>query len=128
MPEQDSKFDQWGVVEVMGHKKFAGHITEQVIAGSALIRIDVPEVAVVDWRGENERTYAAYTKLVGVASVYAITPTTEEIARAMAKEIARYDGDPLPVQIPQERRLASPAAVADATGEDTLDDFEVSAV
>jgi hypothetical protein len=95
MPEQESKFDQWGVVEVMGHKKFAGHITEQVIAGSALVRIDVPETKVVDYN-HVERTFASYTKLIGVGSVYAITPTTEEIARAMATQIANYDGDPLP--------------------------------
>jgi hypothetical protein len=123
MPEQESKFDQWGVVEVMGHKKFAGHITEQVVAGSALVRVDVPEVVVVDYN-RVERTFAPFTKLVGVGSVYAITPTTEEIARAMAKEIAKYDGDPLPVRIPAERQLPASTEDAVVVGAESDDDDE----
>jgi hypothetical protein len=124
MPEQESKFDQWGVVEVMGHKKFAGHITEQVIAGSALVRVDVPEVVVVDYN-RVERSFAPFTKLIGVSSVYAITPTTEEIARAMATQIAKYDGDPLPVRIPAERQLPASTdddAVVVGAGRDDDDD------
>lgn len=112
MPEQAEKFDQWGIVEVMGHRKYAGHITEQVIAGSALIRIDVPEVDVPK-RYEHDssaKSVPAYTKLVGIGSIYAITPTTEDIARAAAIEIARYESDVLPVRIPEERRLPAPAA------------------
>ncbi len=97
-------FDQWGIVEVMGHKKYAGHITEQVIAGSALVRVDVPEVKLA---GEPPRVVNSFTKLVGVGSVYCITPTTEEVARKMADQLARYDSDPLPVYIPEARQLAS---------------------
>jgi hypothetical protein len=123
MPEQESKFDQWGVVEVMGHKKFAGHITEQVIAGSALVRVDVPEVVAVDYN-RVERTYAPFTKLIGVGSVYAITPTTEEIARRMAVEIARYDGDPLPVRLPESRQLAA-VSQSDDVSEWNEDDEEL---
>lgn len=93
-------FDAWGIVEVMGHKRFAGHITEQQIAGAALVRVDVPEVT--NRRGE---TVPEYSKLVGVGSVYCITPTTEEIARKAARELANYDADPLPVYIPEERQL-----------------------
>jgi hypothetical protein len=123
MPEQESKFDQWGVVEVMGHKKFAGHITEQVIAGSALVRVDVPEVVALD-NNRVERTYAPFTKLIGVGSVYAITPTTEEIARRMAVEIARYDGDPLPVRLPESRQLAA-VSQSDDVSEWNEDDEEL---
>lgn len=100
--EQPQAFDQWGIVEVMGHKKFSGHITEQQIAGAALVRVDVPEV--VNARGE---TVPAYSKLVGVASVYCITPTTEEVARKAAQALAAYETDPLPVYIPAERQLAA---------------------
>jgi hypothetical protein len=108
-------FDQWGIVEVMGHKKYAGHITEQVIAGSALVRVDVPEVKLA---GEPPRVLNSYTKLVGVGSVYCITPTTEDVARQCAAQLARYDSDPLPVYIPEARQLAAVASQTEEIGED----------
>lgn len=113
-------FDQWGIVEVMGHKRFAGHITEQVIAGAALVRVDVPSVVVVA-PSYPDRTIPEYSKLIGVGSIYMITPTSEEVARKAAAQIARHDSDPLPVYIPPERQLAAAPDVADA---DVDDDFD----
>lgn len=103
MSEQ-TKFDTWGICEVMGHKKFAGRITEQLLAGAALVRVDVP--AVTTSRGKD---VPEYSKLVGVGSIYCITPTTEEVARKAAAVLAAYDADPLPVYIPEERQLPVPA-------------------
>lgn len=124
MSEQMEKFDQWGIVEVMGHRRYAGHITEQVIGGSALIRIDVPAVEVPK-RYESDssaKSVAAYTKLVGVGSIYCITPTTEDIARAAAVEIARYDGEVLPVQLPVSRQIAAASTVEVPDDDDEYDD------
>lgn len=109
-------FNQWGIVEVMGHKKFAGHITEQVIAGSALVRVDVPSVVLAD------RIIPEFSKLVGVGSIYMITPTSEEVAKQAATQIARYDSDPLPVYIPGERQIAATVADEDVDYDDDDDD------
>jgi hypothetical protein len=114
-----------GIAEVMGHKRFAGHITEQVIAGAALVRVDVPEVVVRTNYADPPtfKTVAGYSKLIGVGSIYCITPTTEEVARRAATELARYDSDPLPVALPAERQI--PASVGATTVEAlTDDDFE----
>ena len=120
MDQQTSeKFNSWGIVEVMGHKKFAGHITEQPIAGSALVRVDVPEVTV---KGRDyEIVVPAFSKLIGAGSIYCITPTTEEIARRCAVEIARFDSDPIPVRLPAERQLA--ASVPSHGDENDFDDL-----
>ena len=119
---QPQPFDQWGIVEVMGHKRYAGHITEQQIAGAALVRVDVPEVTLAN--RDVERTIPAYSKLVGVASIYCVTPTTEEIARQAARELARYDADPLPVYIPEQRQLAAASVVASDASDDEGDDWQ----
>jgi hypothetical protein len=111
MAESTQGFDQWGIVEVMGHKKYAGHITEQVIGGSALVRVDVPECQV------REKAVPAYSKLIGVGSIYMITPTSEEIARKSAQRLAFSEGDPLPVYIPEDRQLAA-ATVATEVDDD----------
>jgi hypothetical protein len=72
-------FEQWCVVEIMGHKKFAGLVTEQVIGGTSFVRIDVPAI-------ESPKR-EAFTKLFGAGSIYCMTPCTEETARAFAKNI-----------------------------------------
>lgn len=131
MPEQSTSFNTWAIVEVMGHKKFAGHVTEQAFGSAALIRVDVPETdqpARNGWSGPRwillpPRKTAAYSKLIGVASIYMVTPCTEEVARKVATVIEATN-DPIPVEIPEERRLAAPAQ--DETTE--LDGFEVAAI
>lgn len=84
--EQPDKFDTWAIVELMGHQKIAGRVTEQSIAGSALLRVDVPDI-----NGQK-----AYTRFFGAAAIYSINPTTEEIARGMisacsSEPVRRYE-------------------------------------
>lgn len=70
---QEPPFAQWCVLELMGHRRLGGHLTEQTIAGASFLRIDIP--------GEDD---TSVTQLYSTAAVYAITPTTEAIARAVA--------------------------------------------
>lgn len=74
MSDTDQTFDQWCLVEVMGHQRFAGKVTEQVIGGSSFVRVDVPAV-------EGRQPF---TKLFGSGSIYCITPMDEETARGLA--------------------------------------------
>ena len=75
--------ETWAIVEVMGHRSFAGYVTEQPIGGASFVRVDVPEVAD---RG-NGPVLKAFTKLLGAGSIYAISPCTEETARAYAAQL-----------------------------------------
>jgi len=70
----ESNFDEWAILELMGHRRMAGKVTEAVIGGGAFIRIDVP-------RDNGTQT----TQFYSPQSVYCITPTTEEMARAVAR-------------------------------------------
>lgn len=74
---EDTKFETWAVVEVMGHKRYAGFVTEQTVAGAAFVRVDVPD----------SEKLPAFTKLLGAGSIYAITPCTEETAKAFAAKL-----------------------------------------
>jgi len=71
---QPQPFESWGIVEVMGHQVYAGRITEQAIGGASFIRVDVPAVG-----REPE-----FTKLLSSGSIFAITPTSEDVARRAA--------------------------------------------
>jgi len=120
MPEQPAPLDCWAIVEVMGHKRFAGHVTEQLFGSAALIRVDVPETEqpASQWDpGIPARTTPAYSKLIGVPSIYCITPCSEELARAAARQIER-DNSPIPVHIPTAQQI--PATV-DGGGDDDDD-------
>lgn len=69
---ENSTFDTWALLELFGHLKMAGRVTEQTIAGQGFIRIDVPET-----EGQ-----PAFTRLFGQNAIYSITPCSQEIATA----------------------------------------------
>ena len=70
-------FDEWCILEIMGHQRYAGRVTEHTIAGASFLRIDIPAV----------EDQASFTKLFSASSVYAITPTTQELATALASKL-----------------------------------------
>lgn len=76
------KFEEWAIVEIMGHKRFAGKVTEQAMGGASFVRIDVPEISL-----PTGDVLPAFTKLFGAASIYCISPCTEESARMFAQSI-----------------------------------------
>ncbi len=112
-----TEFTGWAIVELFGHKRLAGHVSSQVVAGGSMVRIDVPETP-----ADSKPATQQYTKLVGVAAIYGITPVAEDVARRAAREIERWN-DPLPVQLPA---LPAPAA-SNATDdlEDEEDDLSI---
>lgn len=77
-------FKEWAVVELFGHNRIAGLVSEQAIGGASFIRVDVPAV------GDNP----AYTKFYGGAAIYAITPTSQELATLAASRIGHVPVDP----------------------------------
>lgn len=95
------KFEQWCILEIMGHQRFAGLVSEQTLGGASFVRIDVPEC-----EGQ-----PAFTKLFGAGSIYCISPIAEDIARAMAKELRKKPVDVY--DLPEELRakLRTPAIV-----------------
>lgn len=63
-------FTGWAIVELFGHQRIAGKVSEEVIGGSSFVRVDVPAI----------EDQAAFTKLYGGSAIYAITPTDEATA------------------------------------------------
>jgi hypothetical protein len=70
---EKTPFDQWAVLEMMGHRTLAGRVTEEERFGVLLGRIDVPKA---------DGTFS--THYFGGGSIYQLSPTTEEAARAAA--------------------------------------------
>jgi hypothetical protein len=70
----ETQTDLWAIVEVMGHSHYAGRVSEYTGLGVPLVRVEIPATA----------KQPACEKLLGAASIFRITPCTEEVARASA--------------------------------------------
>lgn len=84
------KFEQWAIVELFGHQRIAGLITEQAIGGTSFVRVDVP--------GTDGKQ--GFTKLYGQGAIYGMTFVDEETGRAAVKQIA-----PKPIDEWSARRM-----------------------
>ena len=104
-------FESYAIVEIMGHVRIAGKVTEQTIAGAAMLRVDVPKTSKKE----------AFTKFYGAGSIYSITPTDEETANRAAEYF-----DETPVQ-PYILRLPESTALAEKVVQDDDTDFENTA-
>lgn len=79
MENSDTKkeeFRHWCVVELFGRTSYAGLVSSQVIGTASFVRVDVPEI----------NGTSAFTKLFGEKAIYAITPTTKELAVEYLKQ------------------------------------------
>lgn len=79
-------FDEYCIVELLGHRRVAARVREQTVAGHGFLRLDEPTVGDTPGR----------TQLVSPSAVYALHPTTEAIVSAMAAKwrtepVARWE-------------------------------------
>src|SRR6185295_17411712 len=65
-------FEGFAILELMGHRRIAGYVSQVEQFGTAMLRIDIP--------GRERQT----TQFYSGSSIYCLTPTTEDIATAIA--------------------------------------------
>ncbi|MGH9424389.1 MAG: acetyltransferase [Thermoanaerobaculia bacterium] len=97
------KFDQWGIVELMGHQRTAGRLSEEQVGGANMLRVDVPN-------GDGFRT--AY---YGASAIYALHVTEEKLARAAA---AAMGSRPPFAYVLEQARLPGPSSPDDFDDDD----------
>lgn len=107
MTEQNA-YEGFAVIELMGHNVIAGYVSEQTIAGVAMLRVDVPKV------GDQE----PFTKFFSGGAIYGITPTTQEIAERAAQRLRSRPVNEYVVPVPPAR----PALIDSTTGDDDEDE------
>lgn len=83
---EQTKFDEWAIVELFGHQKIAGKVSEAPIAGGAFLRVDVPTT---------ERQ-PGYTRFFGPGAIYSINPAAETLIRQWCERnttepVSRYE-------------------------------------
>lgn len=72
-----NNFEGWAIVELMGHVRLAGYVTEEEHFGAKLGRIDIP------FEGGPATQYFAGS------AVYRVTPCTEIVARTQVSRVSK---------------------------------------
>ena len=67
---ESKAFEEWAIIELMGHRKLAGTVSEHSIGGASFIRVDIPD---------------STTQFYNPSAVYCITPTTEDLVKEVAE-------------------------------------------
>lgn len=119
------KIELFAIVELFGHQRIAGKVTEQAFGSSTFVRIDVPET----------EAQPAFTRLVNPSAVYAINPVTKEVMEEMARSIQQKPIESWDIRKMQEKILALSKANEtpvpneddhDETGQDWDGDYDES--
>lgn len=74
---EKTAIEMWAIVELMGHQKIAGWCTEVPVAGTNMLRVDVPET----------EKQPSFTRFLGSSAIYAINPVDEATAKMIAERI-----------------------------------------
>ena len=70
-------FEEFALVELFGHNRIAGKVTEAEIGGGRFIRVDVPAIGDLQ----------PITRYYSPSAIYGITPLSEATAVALATQL-----------------------------------------
>ncbi len=102
-------YESWSLIEIMGHQRLAGMVTETTVAGAAMLRVDVPELEGIP----------GFTTFLGSGSIYRLRPVSEEIARRYAASLRA-----MPVRAYELPALPAPSTPAGDDLDAYLDEDE----
>ena len=103
----EETYASWSILALLGHRRLAGFVTEQEIAGKGFLRIEIPGP------GETKTT-----QFYSPDSVYGLTPTTEEIARRVAARDRPAPVHPWELRLPEHSNLPATIDANRVDGDD----------
>lgn len=93
--QQQSRFDGWAIVDVLGHQRYFGHVTTEYFGTTAFFRVETPareqreEVLAQEGYVSNNYGFCqagtrvirtakpGAVRLIGAGSIYMLTPSTQ---------------------------------------------------
>lgn len=125
--QQQTAFEGWAIVDLFGHRRFAGFLKTEYFGPACMFRCDVPALEertrITKRAGSVDGKWApagttvkegatpGYSKFFGVSAIYELTPCTQEACLAAVEEI-----QPRPlmlVALPTENLLPPPVEAND---------------
>lgn len=92
----EEKIELFAIVELFGHTRISGKVTDQSIGGSTFVRVDVPDTSV----------QPKFTRFLNPSAIYAINPVTEDVMKEMADRIGQKPIDSWDIREMQKKLLA----------------------
>jgi hypothetical protein len=102
--EPSNELKAWALVELFGHQRIVGFLSQQTFGTGVLFRVDVPDLV-----KDGKVVRVGFTRYFGLSAIYSITPVTEDVVRALLPSI---DGTP------GEARALSPRSYSRTDDED----------
>ena len=84
--EQTTELKAWALVELFGHQRIVGFLSQQTFGTGVLFRVDVP-----DLKKNGKVVRDGFTRYFGLSSIYSITPISESTVRELLPHV---DGTP----------------------------------
>jgi hypothetical protein len=84
--DSEPELKSWALVELFGHQRIVGFLTQQTFGSGVLFRVDVPDLT-----KETTVVRKGFTRYFGLSAIYSITPIDEQTVRDLLPSI---DGTP----------------------------------
>lgn len=94
-PATPSDLSSYALVEIFGHTRIIGWLSQQTFGTGVMFRVDVPDLL-----KDGKVVRVGFTRYFGLAAIYSITPVSEDIVRQLLPNI---DGTPGEARVLQSR-------------------------
>jgi len=84
--DSEPEMKSWALVELFGHQRIVGFLTQQTFGSGVLFRVDVPDLL-----KDSKVQRKGFTRYFGLSAIYSITPIDEQTVRELLPMI---DGTP----------------------------------
>jgi hypothetical protein len=92
--EPQPELRSYALVELFGHQRIVGYLSQQTFGTGVLFRVDVPDLL------KDEKVIRkGFTRYFGLSAIYSITPCSEEMVRRLLPNIDGTPGEARPLAV-----------------------------
>lgn len=96
---KESELKDWALVELFGHQRIVGFLSQQNFQSGVLFRVDVPDLT-----KDGKVVRKGFTRYFGLGAIYSITPVDENTVRALLPGIDGTPGEARPLTLGSFRK------------------------
>jgi len=92
--EPKQELSSWALVELFGHQRIVGYLSQQTFGTGVLFRVDVPDLL-----KDGKLARKGFTRYFGLSAIYSITPCDESMVRSMLPSVDGTPGEARPLSL-----------------------------
>lgn len=89
-PQAEDSLKTWALVELFGHQRMVGHVICDPPEFPGMVRVDVPDLL-----KDGKVVRKGFTRYLGRASLYGVTPIDEKTVRELLPSISGRPSQPM---------------------------------